>query len=309
SIFVFGISGVDLFFALSGFIMVHTTRNSPPSWRSLLHFLERRAARIYPLYWIYTSVILVTAVLLPQAIQRPELEQISVMKSLLLVPQAHQPILAVGWTLIFEMYFYLVFAFMLLAPRRFLPHLLCLWLAAVIASSASGNNPFVNVLTSPLTAEFILGCAAGLAANNYKRSGGAAALVGLLNLAAGVFLQYFTAGPVEPSGWLRVLLFGIPSVLLVYGMGSRDYAGAPKLLPRFLSSVGDCSYSIYLSHFLIISALARAGAWISAKLPSTAFGPVDNWCYLTAALLLSLSFGAASWHLLERPLLAVFRRH
>src|SRR6201984_3285306 len=54
---VTGAAGVDLFFVISGFIMVYTTRNDPPSFRSSRRFFLRRLSRIAPFYWIAMATL------------------------------------------------------------------------------------------------------------------------------------------------------------------------------------------------------------------------------------------------------------
>lgn len=54
-----GVSGVDLFFVISGFIMVVVTEKSRAGLRRAAQFIYRRLLRIYPVYWFYTSLVLV----------------------------------------------------------------------------------------------------------------------------------------------------------------------------------------------------------------------------------------------------------
>ena len=106
---LYGLAGVDMFFVLSGFIMVAVAgRNIGP-----IRFLWRRAARIYPTYWLVSLAVLALAIVAPALVDSSVIAPISLWRSFLLVPGETVPLLAVGWTLVHEMYFYLVFAIFL----------------------------------------------------------------------------------------------------------------------------------------------------------------------------------------------------
>jgi peptidoglycan/LPS O-acetylase OafA/YrhL len=53
-----GFAGVDLFFVISGFIMVYVTDGVRPGIRSSLDFLFARATRIYPLWWFFSALMI-----------------------------------------------------------------------------------------------------------------------------------------------------------------------------------------------------------------------------------------------------------
>jgi hypothetical protein len=97
---VYGMSGVDIFFVLSGFIMVAVAGKDIGA----IQFLWRRAIRIYPPYWLVTLIILEFSRVGAAAAT----DTISLWRSFLLVPDSGLPLLTVGWTLVHEVYFYLV---------------------------------------------------------------------------------------------------------------------------------------------------------------------------------------------------------
>ena len=115
-----GAAGVDLFFIISGFVMVQSTRDKFQKNGSSSEFMLRRIIRIVPLYWLYTSVMLVL-VLLPFTLKNQVFSGWYTVASYLFIPVLNPasgldlPLLAPGWTLSYEMYFYLIFA--LLLPR------------------------------------------------------------------------------------------------------------------------------------------------------------------------------------------------
>ena len=100
---LYGIAGVDLFFVVSGFIMVAVAGRD----RGPIEFLWRRATRIYPTYWLVSLTVRATSLIAPTFVNSSITTPISLWRSFLLIPDRTFPLLAVGWTLVYEMYFYL----------------------------------------------------------------------------------------------------------------------------------------------------------------------------------------------------------
>jgi peptidoglycan/LPS O-acetylase OafA/YrhL len=160
-----GFAGVDLFFVISGVVMVVTCFDRFGQPGEAIAFLKRRIVRIYPLYWIVTAAVLALCWLRPELAARDKTGAAAILASLVLWPQTDFPIVAVGWTLVYEMYFYLVFAVIIAAPRRMLPPLLAAWAAATVALLAMWESPdrpltaqgylLLPPFASPLVLEFI----------------------------------------------------------------------------------------------------------------------------------------------------------
>lgn len=154
-----GQSGVHFFFVISGLVMALIAPQT--DWRA---FIAARMLRIYPVYWIYTSLVLAVFLVAPAMVNSAYDHPPSILKSYLLWPQDVAPLLGVGWTLIHEMYFYLIIAAML-AFAVPLGRGLVVWALAVAAGYVllgPIGDPVLAVIFSPLTLEFILGAAAGL---------------------------------------------------------------------------------------------------------------------------------------------------
>jgi exopolysaccharide production protein ExoZ len=234
-LFLSGYAGVDLFFVISGFIMVWVTQDTRPALSSSADFLFARLVRVYPLWWLAAGLMVVyglstnfLALLAPggggEAPVRNSADYLA--KSFLLIPQAELPVLLVGWTLVHEVYFYCVFALLMLAPRALLPWALMAWGGVVVAASFAGlaepvATGFVTLAVHPMTVEFILGALAGLlVTSGIRRRGGVVTLVATLWLTSSLCLQ----GPPDEHTllWGRVLLFGLPCTALVYGVASLE---------------------------------------------------------------------------------------
>jgi peptidoglycan/LPS O-acetylase OafA/YrhL len=295
-----GYAGVDLFFVLSGFIItwVHADHLGRPA--ALPAYALRRCRRLYPVYWVCWL-----GVNLPRW-RRHGAAPSEALTQLLLLPrpgperfpqgslQAGNVCFPQSWTLVYELLFYLLFAAFILLPRRcFLP-LLTGWFLAVAALALLGLPAALPL--QPLVLEFLLGCfAAALLRRQVRLPVGPCLGLGVLWFAAGSWLHFagLTAGPLDPRQ--RVLAFGVPSALLVAALAARERAGTP-LLPRPLRSLGDASYSIYLSHVLVFwSVCKRSRGLVHHFWPHLAWIGLLTGTALAAGYLLHVC--------LERPLL------
>ncbi len=257
-------SGVDIFFVISGVIMVKTA--CPPGGRTLATttFLERRLTRIYPPYLVVT--LLLTAFLLvnPHSINKSQ-SSIDLFTSYTLIPSRQLPLLPVAWTLSYEVYFYLVFSILLFFPRRIVTSLI-LWAALICLgnivfwlspAAAAATAPFGQFFASPFVFEFIAGCFLGLASIDQKsRSSIWLLFVGIV-FACEMLAFHLWDAPIDIPVDLRVLCFGPMAVLLVAWFCALQI-GDNKFWPvRYFLRIGEISYALYLTHILAIHAAYR----------------------------------------------------
>ncbi|WP_169711670.1 acyltransferase family protein [Henriciella litoralis] len=328
-----GFAGVDLFFVISGFIMVYVTGKVLPRPMTSLAFLFARAARIYPLWWLFAALMMAyfffTLGTPWDAGVKRSLDGTSfvadnpwlhIVLSLGLLPQPAWPVFGLGWTLVHEMHFYLVFALIILLPRRFLPWVLLLWAALVIAGALAGltgpyPTDYLSLAVHPLSLEFIGGCLAGLLVMSGRRFHpplmvllSACALVGAL-IAQGQETPFTLE-------WGRVFWFGLPSIALVYALASLEANGGIEM-PRWLVTLGDWSFALYLSHLFVLSGVRRLFPVIGQRLDGTPYadwfilgspGLVDNILYNVTCVSLSLLFAALVFYLFERPVIGLSSR-
>jgi len=252
-----GAAGVDIFFVISGFIMWVTTdgRSLGPQ-----EFMWRRLIRIVPLYWIATAATFVVAVLKPQFFFDTNSSLDNLVGSLLFVPvmkdEALHPVVEQGWTLSYEMFFYLIFSISLLLPEfRRLWFLMAALVSVVIAHYLLPPG-YIQVFTQPVILEFAAGIIIG---RLWKQGFRLPFHVAIGFMIAGVAL--LVAG--DPLTHLeRAVRWGVPAVLLLSGaVFAERERGVPKL--AFLHFLGDASYSIYVWHvltgILVTALLLRIG--------------------------------------------------
>jgi exopolysaccharide production protein ExoZ len=294
--FYHGVSGVDLFFVISGFIMVWITRGSHGSAPAVGGFLFSRAARIYPPVWLFTTLA-IAGFVVAGTLQEWTKDH-SILFSYLLFPHEFPPVLGVSWTIIHELYFYLVFAVLLLLPARFLPFGLALWGAVVGLGEWlkwDAINPWTKLALHPLTFEFLAGAFVGLIATRWKPIAPAVFLaVGVAAFIAGAVWLGPRTVDTYPQGWGRVIAFGPGSALIVYGAAGLEI-GRGLQAPRWLTLVGDCSYSLYLSHLLVIAGLAHF--WMTFAAP----GVWDNIGMIAAMIVTPLIVACVTYYGFEKP--------
>jgi exopolysaccharide production protein ExoZ len=298
----YGIAGVDLFFVLSGFIMVAVAGH----YAGPIDFLWRRITRIYPTYWLVSLPVLALAIVAPAFVNSSIQTPISLWRSFLLIPDRTLPLLAVGWTLVHEMYFYLVFSIFLALRIPIFVGLIG-WgvILLVMAATIPGQvavSPVLQVATSPLTAEFMMGAIVGILWTRRCTVGtisaGIGGLVGLM--LAIVYIAPILSLATSPhiDGW-RVVIFGVPSAMLVYAMAGLRQLRPSQQFTRLVVALGDWSYSTYLTHVLVISAIGRMLFLFAPE------GGLRASVALIATGLVAANLAGAGVHILfERPVLS-----
>ncbi len=247
-----GDAGVDIFFVISGFIMVYVSRRSFGDARQAWPFIKRRIARIVPLYWILTLMMLAAVVLLPGRVDNETHDVWHWISSFLFFPyeratdEAVRPLLGVGWTLQYEMFFYLLFAgFMALPFHRACWSLVgLLTLIVTLGWLFEPESVPLVFWSNVIILEFGIGILLGLAYQTDLRLptwvfwpmiGFGLVLLGL----APPFTEAY-----EPQ---RVWYYGIPAFFLVAAV-TMTRGGADRYVPSWFVLLGASSYALYLSH-------------------------------------------------------------
>ncbi len=252
--FNIGYAGVDLFFVISGFIIAHTSAKYIDKPKELGPYLEKRFFRVYPVYWLFVIPLLLAVWLIQQT--QPGLVEdaysfdwLTVLKTLTLFPE-HIAIDAVTWTLSHELYFYLLFA-LLLISRHTVWLLVLLSLATVVncvyifsQGWLFGSGLVKFFLLSPINLEFLFGILVYYLHKRFRLNH--FWLVILIASLVAYYLAPRTGGDIT-----RVWNLGIPSLFIVWGFVEADRSHAYRV-PNLLIHLGDASYVIYLMHFPVI---------------------------------------------------------
>ena len=320
----FGACGLDIFFVISGFIVsLVATRAAKADRNSARRFLSRRITRIFPLYWILTLVVIAEAELGAHHILW---HRVPWFPSVCLLPGWHYPvpplILSLGWSLLFEIYFYLVLAaWMRLTPSHLVRNTIIFLAAMVAVGEVVGlHRPLLVIWSNPVALEFVFGSIIGqmyvrLAARTTVASSGnhAAQLtllpgapwlaaIGAIALAATLFTG---CGPASQAsavmagigGWQRLGVWGVPAAVLV--LGGVLWNPAMQSFPaRLLIFLGDASYSIYLCTNPARSLVEHFWRY---------FGLWGGDIGVLLCLLVVTAIGTLCYLIIERPMMRLFR--
>lgn len=240
-----GSFGVDVFFVISGFIMVWIAKPGDTPAR----FLANRVRRVVPLYWFFTLAMAAILLLAPGLFRNTAFDLPTLLTSLAFWPHASAshpgelwPLVAPGWSLNYEMYFYVLFAASLFAPARWRVAGVIAAIAGVyaLAHALPGDAPLLVFHREAVVFEFALGMGLAVA---WRRGFGVSPAVGAALLVAG-FAWLVFAPPMT-----HFLKLSLPSLLVLVGTLA---VRAPAV--RWATLLGDSSYALYLSHIFVLGA-------------------------------------------------------
>jgi peptidoglycan/LPS O-acetylase OafA/YrhL len=249
-----GFVGVDIFFVISGYIMAYTTYSKPRTFDTVKTFLRHRFSRIYLGYWpFFFAMAAIIWTVYPSKWQH-----LDVWGSFWLTqPDMFKLVLPVSWTLTYELYFYVLFALTLLLPFRISTYLFGIAALLVIASTWYHVHfaPMMrDFFTSPLLLEFFGGFF--LFALGKKIPPHPIVFISLL---LAVFACY-AWGIVHDvrDGWMRVATYGTGALALV-ALAIFTERKERFRAPSFLVELGDASYTLYLSHLILLELYWMSG--------------------------------------------------
>ncbi|MBI2804207.1 MAG: acyltransferase [Planctomycetes bacterium] len=251
--FDFGTAGVDFFFVLSGFIMMHIHADDIGNPRAFGPYLWKRFTRIYPPYWAVLVAVIPVFFVAPHFGFGFEREPDVIIRAILLFPHPEwHMVLGVAWTLVFEVFFYLLFGLLIL-NRRLGTLVLVVWTVGVLAHAQFATHPWIFVFSHQFI-RFLAGVGVAMFLRRwqlpYPRI---VALVGAtLFLTTGMFDAY--ARPIPLSAQIAGYTLG--SALTLAGLVQAERLGLIRP-PQLLVYLGNASYAIYLVHFLALSLLAK----------------------------------------------------
>lgn len=282
-----GAAGVDLFFVISGFIMGLVGLNDSPS-----SFMSKRIIRIVPLYWAVTLAMCAVS-LVPGLFANFTFDLPRLLMSLFFIPFEDPqgkiwPLIIVGWTLNYEMFFYVLFAIGLWLGRPIVATLLIICALVAAGWAFQPEQTILRFYTNPLLLEFALGLLLSRAVF-FKN-----APLGAMLAIAG-FISLLSWGLASDTPDWRAINWGLPAAAIVAGFVAIERAGMfPSRALRPLEKIGDASYSLYLTHGIIMGILSKI-IWHGSLASVLIAVPV---CIAVAML---------SYYLFERPVGQVLR--
>lgn len=302
NIFMAGFTGVDVFFVLSGFIIYYTSSGKKLTRAA---FIKKRFIRIYPVYWIVTILLIVSYLVSPSPDKDYRGDLGTILSSFLLFPQ-QMPVMGISWTLTYEVLFYLAFVFTFFKKPKYLFYFFAIWISLIVVMLLLNWRTGIfslDALFNPIIINFSFGC---LVAYFYKKYPlfkyyKLFVVTGFIYF-LGAWLIYYTYGGSSdengyPDNYRRVFMFGIPAALFMYG-----FLYVKTSISRLLIHLGDASYSLYLLHGTILSAIVQL--IFKFKLSGYFTG------FLGSVLIFVLTMTAVSifYLFVERPLLRYLNR-
>jgi len=270
-----GANGVDIFFVISGFVMVYTQWSRP---RHPYNFALNRILRIAPIYWLLTLLYLLLTAFMPSSvINSTAAPPTYVLSSLLFmsgIVSQSWPLLYVGWTIEYEMAFYAIFAVSIYLKS---PALRLFFLGIGILGL------MIFLPYTAIALEFLFGALLGALYLRGVKIGYPAIVGGI-----GACLLLATIG-FEVSDIARPVIWGIPALLIVIAA-----LYLPQTKQKFLTVLGDASYSIYLAQVFTITATYKVFSALGLK--------ENGDLLMIVAVIRSTIRGLAAYYLLERPI-------
>jgi exopolysaccharide production protein ExoZ len=273
--FIYFAGGVDIFFIISGFIMYHIAQKEFGRPGAAMHFIVRRLLRVVAPYWICTTAMVVAAIIFRSHVTHSELSLAHIMASYFFIPYENAyseiyPVLMLGWTLNFEMLFYVIFAISLNFNKSVGP-----WVLASVISLIGLLDIFTNIKTAPfafwvntIVFEFLMGVVLAIFwAKGFRWSKTVGFILAIFGFVAMYYLKKM--GIAEHYWTARPLWMGLPALAICAAAVFTRENNHTSQLSRAMVFGGDISYALYLSHpfalnllFLVYVQLGFRDVWI-----------------------------------------------
>lgn len=298
-----GNAAVDFFFVLSGFLIFHVTRRDVGNPARLGIYVKKRVLRIYPIFWM--AMLAFSALHLVSAHTEVTFEPMAVLREAALWPPSDgdHVIVGVGWSLKFEIAFYMLFA-SFIVNRSLGRVVFSLWAAAALLRTAGvieePTNPVLLLLTRSWVLLFPAGMLVGLLVRREKHPpSGLIVVLGIGLVSMAWYAQ--CRGDLEGDSLAARAIYGAASTVLLYGLILRDLQGRTTSW-RPLLILGECSYSIYLFHMVGVAFAAKAISSLDL------YGRVPVVVLAALMILGGMAAGLAAGLIVERRLVAWSRR-
>jgi len=263
-----GAIGVDIFFVISGFIIAYITQRAAGPGDAF-KFIKKRFVRINPPYYLVSSLVLISFLVNHQHFFKPLVKTLTILPIFDFGEFFWVPFLFLGWTLSFEWLFYIIYAVLIgfSVKNKNIILVGILGFLTLLGLLIPSNIIQVVFITNPIIWEFCFGVLIAYLIKNFSLKinyGLAFLLVGIALITANIVYGY---GEISEAahilqgkyGWERVLLWGFPSAFIVYGaLIIEKSMGGFKYQSKTLVLIGDASFSIYLTHYIIFSVLEFA---------------------------------------------------
>ncbi|MEH2280666.1 MAG: acyltransferase [Nostoc sp.] len=315
-IFHFGWIGVDFFFVLSGFIIFYIHQSDIGKPNKLKSFIFKRFIRVYPLYWSILSIKILVSLFNTNKDSIYQRSPDEIIKAILLLPQDHSILesnfIGVSWTLSYEVFFYCIFALLILKNTKISQSIIVAWIIGIILNLLNllpiGESFLLGFIFNERNLEFVLGCLAAYTISKYQFKFATSLIY------ASIFLLVISVintryKEFDVSGIPSLVAYGIPFTLLIIGSVYLELSKTVNI-PQILIYIGNASYSIYLTHGFFLSNIVKIFTKLTDKL-NIYLIPNANIYYNISAfiiVILAVIMGCVIHSYLEKPLITHLRK-
>ena len=306
-----GTNGVDLFFVISGFIISYVAQTDADG------FMRRRLIRIVPIYWMSTLAIYALVLVAPAMFKTTSSDPGLLVRSLLFVPDPHSlhpdgllhPTLAGGWTLNYEMFFYVLFWIGLMVSRRWAGAIATAMLGGTVALAqltSLRDNPLWSFYGSTIVLEFVLGIVAfhvvRLLGERFQAKPPPAVAKYMLfaGVALGCIALAFNS-ELFGVGGERWIQSGLPALLVLLCALLLERLYAARITNKVALAIGDASYVLYLLHAYIVYGVTRLFV-------HRAFSEFPGQLIVLVLIAISVAISVAVYRFVEQPVLRLLKR-
>lgn len=282
---------LSIFFLLTGYFLLEGTRKTN-KW-----YFRKKVIRIVPLYWSLTILIFAVSFVMPGINHGRNYMLNDLVRSLLFIPYYNSdgklfPILSVGWTLIIEVYDYIVFwiVYKLLKKCKYRDVLAIIFMSGLILLGVAINTylhncPILDIWTNKYQLPFILGLALNCLRQRKEEK----------DIKKGIFARPYIL--IVLVAIFYVFCYHIPDnyawacgfVLVSVAIFLFD----TSVFPRWSVYLGNISYSIYLIHKFVIAVMEKVVAHFSIT-------PITVFVGVTFTFVITIGTATVSYNLIEK---------
>lgn len=250
-------AGVDIFFVISGFVITWAHHADIGRAERLPAYAWRRFVRIYPFYWFLMLFIVPLYILSPTKTGYEQQLDV-IMMSMILLPQEMGSTYAITWTLSYEMLFYILFGMLIINRIIGLGLMIAMAIGVVVANVFD----YLEIWPWPLRfalnlyiLQFLGGVVLAFVLKHHAIPRALPFLsMGLFTMLVGGMVEVYGTG--MGSHEARQIVYGISAMMIIGGLAQLERDDRVKL-PLVLSRLGSASYSLYLTHVLVLMVLAK----------------------------------------------------
>jgi len=252
-----GWNGVDFFFVLSGFIITYVHFDDIKKQSNIFKFFFKRLIRIYPIYWLISSIALVSILVTGKLSVQTDF--IHIVKSYLLIQHEVGPFLGVAWSLIYEVFFYIAFGICILIGYKFVRYIIPAWFIITLMLNLTHSHMIEHIYFSNFILEFLMGCFTCYVyysiLDKIIRYDKLVLTSGILLFISTWIVSYFVTFALKNSLESR-MLYGVASSLIILGAALIDTKKTTSV-NKYLLAIGNASYVLYLIHPLFLAGIYK----------------------------------------------------